>query len=184
MDLTCQVHVWFMCLMNMKKQIILGCGQTPEEVFDQEKALCFPSFKQEDAIGLAHLMMESMATGAGPFAVIIELNGVRVFQYVPPRTGPYNLLWMERKLFTVKVMEKSTMRVRAEEESKGHDLKLDALAPESELIACGGGFPIVVNGVGMVGQIAVSGPAGDRAEHNFIVESLQKYQCSMLASAI
>ena len=118
----------------MKEQILLQCGQTPEELSAQEKMLSFGSFNQEDAIRLANLMIEKMAADAEPFAVIIELNGARVFQYVPAGTGPYNLFWMERKLFTVKTMGKSTMRVRAEEESMGHDLKLDALAPESELV--------------------------------------------------
>ena len=153
-------------------------GRDPQILEKQEQALRFDAFTQTNAICLGKQMIASSEKMGIPFAIIIELNGIRVVQYVPEGTGAFHLLWMESKLYTVKTFGKSTMRIWAENEQRGMKRQGGPNSDMPCLVCCGGGFPIWVNGVGLVGQIAVSGP-GDAAEHDFIADSLKSFQSNI-----
>ena len=56
----------------------------------------------------------------------------------------------------------------------GQVLGAEEGVPAADIVPCGGGFPIYVNGCGVVGVIAVSA-LGDQADHDFIIDSLDKF---------
>ena len=80
---------------------------------------------------------------------------------------------MTRKENTVKTLEESSLRfcmnLRANQES----LEDHFLDPR-EYAACGGGFPIRVEEVGVIGTIVVSG-LDHVSDHDLLVKCISKY---------
>lgn len=144
-----------------------------DELIEQEKRFRFDAFGPKDAIDLAKQMMENEKEWGRPVAFCIWLNGYTVFQYLPEGTGKLNETWLKKKIATVTTLGWSTMRFWAWQEKLGIR-RVPELVPEADIVPCGGGFPIYVNGCGVVGVIAVSA-LGDQPEHDFIIDSLEKY---------
>lgn len=152
--------------------------RTAEEIMTilemQEEILQFTHFTNGDAWELGSLMVEEAMIRQLTVAISIRLNsGLVVFQHCLDGTKLHNEQWMQRKFNTVKVMECSSlglyMRLRENEQTMT-ELCLDEL----EYACCGGGFPIRIEEVGVIGAIMVSG-LNHVADHDFIVKSLIKY---------
>ena len=71
-------------------------------------------------------------------------------------------------------MNMSTMRLWALAEMLGKK-RVASFLPAEDIVECGGGFPIKVDGAGIIGAIACSGP-GDQNDHEFCVEVLKRYK--------
>ena len=143
------------------------------ELISQEEAAVFDHFSQKDALALGEVMLEICREYQLTLAIKIVLNGMTVFKYMPEGTGRLNDVWMEKKVNTVLLTGWSTMRFWVMQETIGKKRDND-LRPEGEYAMCGGGFPIRVNGVGVVGAIACSGTF-DQEEHLFCVEALKRF---------
>ena len=109
-----------------------------------------------------------------PVAISIRLNnGYTVFQYAGDGTNLHNENWLRRKYNTVKTLERSSlytyMLLRKNEETM-ENLFLD----EKDYACCGGGFPVRVEEVGVVGAILVSG-LDHVSDHDFIVKCVSRY---------
>ena len=140
----------------------------------QEEILQFTHFTNQDAWELGSIMaMEAKRRGVS-IAIRIELNnGYCVFQYAADGTTLRNQMWLERKINTVKLMEKSSLNFYAslrKSEQTMEDVSLD----ESLYACCGGAFPIRIEDVGVIGTIAVSG-LNNVGDHDFIVKCVSKY---------
>ncbi len=136
----------------------------------QEERFQFFSLSREDALRLGLSLVEKAKPFGQGVAVAIEVNGLRVFQHVTEGAAKHNVDWLQRKVNTVNQFGKSSLRVWAEFESTGLTMEGERLAP-MQFAMCGGGFPLIVRGVGQVGVIAVSGlPHLD--DHQVIVEAL------------
>ncbi len=128
-----------------------------EKVLDmQEEILQFSHFTNEDAWMLGNIIVAEAKRRSLPVAVSIRLNnGYTVFQYAADGTNLCSQGWMDRKYNTVKMTEHSSlnlyMTLRRTEQSL-EDLFLDP----KEYAACGGGFPIRVVDVGVIGAVTVS----------------------------
>ena len=100
-------------------------------------------------------------------------NGYTVFQYAGDGTNLHDENWLRRKFNTVKTLEKSSlytyMLLRKNEETM-ENLFLD----EKEYACCGGGFPVRVEEVGVIGAILVSG-LDHVSDHDFIVKCVSRY---------
>ena len=151
----------------MKKQII-------EILQKQEELLWFDAFDGDTAWDLGCFMVRQAKEQGIRIAVCIRLNnGCRLFQYVPVGTGISNQSWMERKYETVKRMERSSLLSRYVLESKEQTLA-DLGPSDAECTLYGGGFPIRVRGVGVIGVLTVSALPHEE-DHEFIVGCLEKY---------
>ncbi|MGN0324547.1 MAG: heme-degrading domain-containing protein [Oliverpabstia sp.] len=140
----------------------------------QEEILQFSSFTNADAWELGNMVIQEAKRLGLTIAVRIRLNnGYTVFQYGMDGTNLLNEQWMTRKENTVKTLEESSLRfcmnLRANQES----LEDHFLDPR-EYAACGGGFPIRVEEVGVIGTIVVSG-LDHVSDHDLLVKCISKY---------
>lgn len=140
----------------------------------QEEILQFSNFTNADAWELGNIIvMEARRLGVS-IAVRIRLNnGYTVFQYGMNGTNLYHEQWMKRKENTVCTLEKSSMRVYMELQDSQKTLEDKFLDPR-EYAACGGGFPIRVEEVGVIGTVVVTG-MGHVADHDLLVKCISKY---------
>ena len=151
---------------------------TVEEVIKvlemQEEILQFSSFTNGDAWELGNMiLMEARRLGVR-VAVRIRLNnGYTVFQYGMDGTNLYNDRWLDRKCNTVRVTEQSSLRLCMTLKMNEENLE-DMFLDPAEYGACGGGFPIRVEEVGVVGAVAVSG-LDHVSDHDLLIKSISKY---------
>ena len=139
----------------------------------EEQQYTFPSFTKNDIWELGCCLVNACREKDGPLAVTISLGSLEVFRYYPDGTSPYHEMWLNRKKRTVYVMERSTMRLKAELELSGSNLSQEGLN-EVEFVACGGGFPLRIRGGCVIGFIGVSG-MDDEADQSALLDGLHRF---------
>jgi len=140
----------------------------------QEEILQFSHFTNEDAWELGRLIVSEAKKRELRIAVSIRLNNdLVVFQYASDGTTLQSENWIRRKQNIVKYLERSSlhtcMLLRKREETFA-DWGLN----QGEYAACGGGFPIRVEEVGVIGSILISG-IDHVSDHDLIVKCLSRY---------
>lgn len=140
----------------------------------QEEILQFSSFTNADAWELGNMVvMEAKRRGVS-IAVRIRLNnGCTVFQHNMDGMTKYNEQWLDRKENTVQTLEQSSLRLCMRMKESEEQLE-DMFLNPSEYAACGGGFPIRVEEVGVIGSIVVSG-MDHVSDHDLLVKCISKY---------
>lgn len=151
---------------------------TVEEVLNilemQEEVLQFSHFTNGDAWEVGTAIVAEARRRNLHVAVSIRLNnGYTVFQYGFDGTNLDNERWMTRKCNTVKVKEMSSLRAYTLLQAGGETLAEWFMDP-AEFAVCGGGFPIRVEEVGVIGAILVSG-LEHVADHDLIIKCVSKY---------
>lgn len=152
--------------------------KTIEEVMEvlsmQEDLLQFTHFTNADAWELGNMLVAEARRLNLTVAISIRLHsGYTVFQYGFDGTNYHNEQWMRRKQNTVRVMETSSLYLYTKLKASGKTMS-DIFLDENDYACCGGGFPIRVEEVGVIGTIIVSG-LNHVADHDFIVKTLIKY---------
>ncbi|HIV24502.1 MAG TPA: heme-binding protein [Candidatus Scatomonas pullistercoris] len=140
----------------------------------QEEILQFSHFTHGDAWELGTMIVMEARRRNTPVALKIQMNsGQTIFQYEFDGVTPYTDELADRKLRVVKQMETSSlhlhMLLRQNEESLA-DMGLDPALYAN----CGGGFPIRVEDVGVVGAVSVAG-VNHVADHDLVVKCISKY---------
>ncbi len=140
----------------------------------QEEILQFSHFTHGDAWELGTMIVMEARRRNTPVALKIQMNsGQTIFQYESDGVTPYTDELADRKLRVVKQMETSSlhlhMLLRQNEESLA-DMGLDPALYAN----CGGGFPIRVEDVGVVGAVSVAG-VNHVADHDLVVKCISKY---------
>jgi uncharacterized protein (UPF0303 family) len=146
-----------------------------EQVIAQERALVFKQFDENVAFAIgAHIRDAANAAGQG-IAIEVRLWDRPLFYGATAGSSASNKHWIERKAYTVRMLMKSTYRVVLERGDKPRVFEENwGLDPRDYAIA-GGGFPITVAGVGVVGAAIVSG-VPERDDHGYVVAAI----CSVL----
>lgn len=140
----------------------------------QEEILQFSHFTNEDAWELGNLIVSEIKKRKLSVAVTIRLNnGYTLFQYAADGTNLHNEYWMTRKFNTVRTLEKSSLRA-AMILQKNEKTMADWFLDEKEYAAAGGGFPIRVEEVGVIGAVIVSG-LPHFADHDLVVKCISRY---------
>ena len=140
----------------------------------QEDVLQFSHFTNRDAWELGTLIVGEAMKRNFPVAVSIRLNnGFNVFQHGCDGANLVHERWLKRKYNTVKVKEMSTLRAYTWLQAQGQTLE-DWYMDPKEYAACGGGFPIRIEEVGVIGAICVSG-LEHVANHDLIVKCVSRY---------
>lgn len=140
----------------------------------QEDALHFESFTAEDAWELGKLFVADAMDRDLPIAIAIRtMSGKTLFQYACEGTGYGAQAWLDRKFRTVQHFEMSTLRYAHFLKKRQATLAERGLDP-TQFVACGGGFPIFVDTVGVVGAVMVSGLT-DVEDHDVLVRCISRY---------
>lgn len=140
----------------------------------QEEILQFSHFTNEDAweVGMG-IVLEAKKRKLPVAVSIRRSNGMTLFQYEADGITLQSENEMRRKMNTVHTLERSSLHtnvlLRKNEETLG-DWCLD----EKDYAACGGGFPIRVEEVGVIGSILVAG-LDQFLDHDLIVKSISRY---------
>lgn len=140
----------------------------------QEEILQFSHFTHGDAWELGNLIVMEARRRNTPVALKVQLNnGQTVFQYDFDGTTLYTEDWVQRKIHTVRKTESSSLHLHMMLRQNEESLSGMGLDP-SEYASVGGGFPIRVEEVGVIGAVAVSGP-NHVADHDLLVKCISKY---------
>ncbi|UJQ95503.1 heme-degrading domain-containing protein [Mariluticola halotolerans] len=139
-------------------------------IIAQEQQLVFEGFDPDIALALG-LDIKARAEDMGQaVAIDVRLWDRQLFWFAMRGTTADNAEWVRRKINVVRRFQKSSYRMLLERGGEG------VMQPHwgldfSKYVFAGGGFPITVEGVGVVGAVTVSGLPG-RDDHGLVVEAL------------
>lgn len=140
----------------------------------QEEVLQFAHFTNADAWELGNIIVAEIKKHNLQVAVSIQLNnGYTVFKYAADGTNLHNDSWLTRKYNMVKVKEMSSLRAYALLQTQEKTLNEWFLDPK-EYGAVGGGFPIRVEEVGVIGAVVVSGLPHVQ-DHDLVIKCISRY---------
>ena len=151
-----------------------------ERIALQERQLVFSHF---DA-GIAWILgceLRALAESIQALLVIdISLHDRQLFHSAMQSTTPDNADWVRRKRNTVLRCQQSSYAVGLKFSLEGGSLHDKTGASLHDFATHGGGFPIMLKGLGCVGAITVSG-LPQREDHMFVVRVLAEYLGQPLA---
>jgi uncharacterized protein (UPF0303 family) len=140
----------------------------------QEELLKFESFTAEDAWELGKLIVgEAMDLDLKVAISIRSSSGKLMFHYALEGTSGDNDHWIEKKYNVVRRFERSTIALQLELQKGGLSV-IERGLEYTSYGAHGGGFPIFVEGVGVVAAVVASG-LPDAEDHDLIVRCLARY---------
>lgn len=140
-------------------------------IAEQEAALVFPSFDEATAFAIGCAIRERALEGALPIIVDIQLWDRPLFYAALPGSTATNANWARRKRNVVKLLHKSTYRLVLEKNLPDRIFPPSEGLDPADYVLAGGGFPITVKSVGVIGAFAVSG-LPERQDHAVVVDAL------------
>ncbi len=148
---------------------------TPNELIlaieQQELALVLPGFDETTAFEIGSALRAAALARNAPVAIDVRTASRRMYFTALPGSTPDNEDWARRKGNLVLRCHASSMRVGLMLQEQGRSTWPDAVLKTEEYAAHGGGFPVRVQGTGIVGCIAVSG-LPSQEDHELIVSVL------------
>lgn len=141
-----------------------------ERIKLQEAELVFGGFSEETAFSLGTALRVRAVAEGFPLVIDVRLWDRPLFYCALPGSTPDNPHWVRRKAFLVERYSKSTYRLLLE--NKGERmLAIDRGLDARDYALHGGGFPIRVQGAGVIGAITVSG-LPERRDHAVVVDAI------------
>lgn len=137
----------------------------------QEKRLAFSGFDEAVAFKIGSALRERALAENLPIVIQISVWDRLLFYAALPGSSNSNFDWVRRKINVVKMFQKSTYRMVLEQDSPDRAFKTGHGLPVTDYVLAGGGFPVVIKGVGAVGAFGVSG-LPEREDHGVIVDTL------------
>jgi uncharacterized protein (UPF0303 family) len=149
-----------------------GAMSTDLDRIDQQLRLLRPTtFDESIAWQLGADLRRRALERDAAVTIEIRLAGETVFLHAMRGTSPANADWARRKRNVVELLHRPSYAIGLEAAIDGQS-ELDAMGlDEREVASHGGGFPIVVEGIGCVGVVTVSG-LPQRVDHELVVEAL------------
>lgn len=144
---------------------------TSANIAEQEERLVFDRFDEARAFEIGSLIRKRGLAESMSIVIEIRFWDRLLFYAALPGSTSSNTEWVRRKLNVVKMFHKSTYRMVLEEQRPDRTFKPGTGLSSTDFVLAGGGFPIRIKGVGVVGGIGVSGMP-EREDHAVIVESL------------
>lgn len=147
-------------------------GYTSAQLAEQADGLVLAGFDAADALTLGRIAAERALADELPIVIEVWHLGRLAYRAVLPRASVDSDDWIARKRRVVERFGTSTMAARVGYEEKGTTFADATGLSEQEYAAHGGGVPVVVDGVGIVGGFYASGlPQVD--DHEFLVACLE-----------
>lgn len=145
------------------------------EVAAQEERLQFTEFSHDHAWMLGARLREHALERGQAITIDIALGEQRLFHCALPGTSAHNDVWIERKKRTVREFGASSYLVGLRFPIlDNYVLEHAPWMDPMQFSGHGGGFPLAIRGVGVVGTIAVSGLPHE-VDHALIVEALSEH---------
>jgi uncharacterized protein (UPF0303 family) len=144
------------------------------ELEQQEKDIQLTSFNHEIALQVGLAIIEEVKRRGKSVTIHIERNNRVLFHYAMEGTTPDNDEWLRRKCNVVQRFEMSSYRMSNKLKGREGNLETIYQAALRDHAAAGGGFPIIIKNVGVVGAVAISG-LPDSEDHEIVVETLRKF---------
>jgi uncharacterized protein (UPF0303 family) len=142
---------------------------TLDEIELQERTLQFSTFTNDDAWALGSAFVT--AARQDGLAIVIEISrgGQTLFHAALPGTSPDNDTWIARKSRVVLRFGHSSLYMGQQCRDAGTTFEERYGLPLTEYAAHGGGLPLTIKDVGVVGVIAVSG-LPQLLDHRLVVD--------------
>ena len=142
-----------------------------ERIDEQLRRLRFTRFDENDAWELGSDLRDRALQRGVAITIEVRIAGSTVFLHAMPGTSPANADWARRKRNVVELLHQPSYAVGLETHRDGRSVLDEMGRPDSEVASHGGSFPIVVEGVGCIGAVTVSG-LPQRDDHELVVEAL------------
>ncbi|MEI6362798.1 MAG: heme-degrading domain-containing protein [Actinomycetes bacterium] len=152
-------------------------GYTSEQLAAQAQACELSRFTIDDAVHLGLLATERATSASLPIVIEVRHLGRLAYRVALPGSLPDSDDWIQRKTRVVERYLQSTIAVRVRHEEKGTTFNEATGLSELEYAAHGGGCPVVVTGVGVVGGFYASG-LPQVADHEFLVACLTDFKAT------
>lgn len=145
------------------------------DIEQQEWDLSLRSFTPDDAWNLGCLVVEIARDRGLPIVVDIRRGFQQAFHAALAGATPDNDSWVQRKVRVVERFGASSYLLGLRAQMRGQSFSEQHQLPFQEYAAAGGAFPVRVDGVGIVGVLAVSGLT-QRDDHALVVEALTRFR--------
>ena len=142
-----------------------------KQIAVQEKGLALPAFDHATAWNIGSRLRDLAVARRQSVVADVRRFGLPLFYCALPGTTPDHADWIRRKSNTVARFLRSTYAVGLELTDKKSTLTEKYALPASEYVSHGGGFPLSVAGVGVIGSVTISGLV-QRADHELVIEAL------------
>jgi uncharacterized protein (UPF0303 family) len=142
-----------------------------DRIDEQQRRLRFSSFDEDTAWRLGSDLRRRAADMDAAVTIEIRLGGETVFLHAMRGTSPANADWARRKRNVVELLHQPSYAVGLVAARDGESVLEVMGLPDRDVASHGGSFPIVVDGVGCVGVVTVSG-LPQRDDHELVVEAL------------
>jgi uncharacterized protein (UPF0303 family) len=140
----------------------------------QEQELRFERFSNEDALALGASIAESARSQGLSVTVDIRRAGQQLFHCALPGTSADNDQWVLRKGRVAERFGHSSFLVGIRLKLAGVGIEEKYCVSPLEYSAHGGSFPLILEGMGVIGSITVSGLPQEE-DHALVVESIRAY---------
>lgn len=140
-------------------------------IIEQERALVFNRFDETEAFEIGSALRARGAAAKMPIVVEICLWDRLLFYSALQGSTFSNTEWARRKINVVKMFHCSTYRKALEQKPVDKLFNPQFGLDPADYVLAGGGFPLTVKDVGVIGAFAVSG-LPQRDDHGLIVEVL------------
>jgi uncharacterized protein (UPF0303 family) len=140
-------------------------------IAEQERRLRVPRFDLDVAWRLGSRLREIAQERRVSLTIEVRLARETVFYCAMEGTTPANADWIRRKRNTVELLQRSSYGVGRSLERDARTLEQTMGLSTRDFASHGGGFPLLVEGVGCVGVVTVSG-APQRQDHEIVVAAL------------
>jgi len=135
------------------------------------------SFSAAEAVALGLLATDRAIEGNLPIIIEVHHLGRLAYRAALPGSIPDSDDWLVRKRRTVDRYQRSTLATKVKYEERGTDFNTSTGLSELEYAAHGGGIPIIVRHVGVVGGFYASG-LPEVEDHQFLVACLRDLRAS------
>lgn len=142
-----------------------------ERIRKQEAALVFDCFDEATAFAIGTAIRARALKEGLPIVVDIRTFDRPLFYAAMPGSNASNPDWARRKANVVRRFLRSTYRMVLEQQRPDRTFKPGEGLEIADYVLAGGGFPVTVEGAGVIGAVAVSG-LPEREDHNVVVDAL------------
>jgi uncharacterized protein (UPF0303 family) len=152
----------------------MAAAEDIARIIEQERGLIFPVFDEHAAFAIGSSIRERAMRESLGLVADVRLWDRPLFYCAMPGTTADNPNWVRRKANTVQLLHKSTYRLVLESGGKDRLFPPHRALPPEDYVMAGGGFPIRVQGIGVVGAVTVSG-LHERDDHEVAVAAICDY---------
>ncbi len=151
----------------------MATAPTMDELLAEEERLLLDRFDYDFAWELGARIRTMAAERKLPVAIEIAHGATPVFLALMPGATPDNNDWVRRKRNVVLRFHHSSLYMRLLCESRSVNFHPRYRLPEADFAASGGGVPLIVRNVGVVGTAAVSG-LPDVEDHRLVMAAVEE----------